>query len=684
MAWGCLVANAFILWNVRQTGALQAASTETVAILLAAFAALVSVFAWMLFNPETRSAAESPTLFLAAAATLFPPPVIGFCLMPPDSSLRWWLALCLFLLCAIAVLSHVPDEFFGVPRALTTYLHPLPAFDQVEDSVMDPDAAWFRFEDLSRVVADEQRPSMAPRAYLNQETTRPRASRADVRPMSSVDEILGTNFDLGLLDDYTGEDLSSRQSPTSRDRRINWPEDRRSVASPPSTSTGLSDRSTSPPKSSTVAVRPHVDRVEQPAVAPVTSLRQPALQAERFAEYERRQEQQRRSEPAKPGNLSGLFRYPDMDADPAKSTETADVTSAKIEESRSTTHRAATSVPQTSYPSSPIRRTAAESPSSLTSAVASPPRSVVSAAETGFRFEGPTLPTRPGTSTVAKAATATAAGLASGALAASQIGSLASKSGSASPSVSTDFNDDLMAQAFSHLLETPAPPAVPERRSEATVPAPHRGPDRPQRSSPSPTAESRPTSTSALNNSSDVVSTPKSRHIQGPPEQLRPATRRSRYDDESQNVSPPSPVMDSRTSHDRMPVSTTASAPSLRSEEAPARSTAAEVTSAPERQRQSAKGPEFHRTKESDGSELIEGTMKVRFEPGQKRANLHIPFSPPLAGVPDVECECVGGEDLRLKVPVRQSYGVRIEARRTDAEGPLEADIGFAAFYAAK
>ena len=89
----------------------------------------------------------------------------------------------------------------------------------------------------------------------------------------------------------------------------------------------------------------------------------------------------------------------------------------------------------------------------------------------------------------------------------------------------------------------------------------------------------------------------------------------------------------------------------------------------------------FERTKDEHGSELVEGVMMIRFDKGQKRANLHIPFSPPLPGMPEVECECVGDVPLRLKVPVKQSYGIRIEARRTDASDDLETQVGFAAVY---
>ncbi|MCP4513361.1 MAG: hypothetical protein GY826_43965, partial [Fuerstiella sp.] len=89
--------------------------------------------------------------------------------------------------------------------------------------------------------------------------------------------------------------------------------------------------------------------------------------------------------------------------------------------------------------------------------------------------------------------------------------------------------------------------------------------------------------------------------------------------------------------------------------------------------------PGLQRSQDESGSEVVEGVIRVRFDKGQKRANLHVPFSPPLAGMPDVECECVGDEPLRLKVPVRQSYGIRIEARRSNADEALDTEVGFAA-----
>jgi hypothetical protein len=248
MGWGCLVATAFLLWNARQTGSVRSVTMEPVAFLLAAFAAFVGVFAWMLYNPGRRSAAESPSLFFGAGATLFPPPIIGFCLMPIDSELRWWLALGLFLLCAIAILSHLPDEFFGVPRSRQTYLTPLPVFDRVAGTVLDPESSWFRFEDLSRVVSDTERPSLAPRSYLQREIVRSSpATRTELRAATAVDDILGSDFDLGLLDDALVEDdlwdqQRAAKTPTQRPvqqeayRHAQVRDRQQSVASPVSTS----------------------------------------------------------------------------------------------------------------------------------------------------------------------------------------------------------------------------------------------------------------------------------------------------------------------------------------------------------------------------------------------------------------------------------------------------------------
>ena len=89
----------------------------------------------------------------------------------------------------------------------------------------------------------------------------------------------------------------------------------------------------------------------------------------------------------------------------------------------------------------------------------------------------------------------------------------------------------------------------------------------------------------------------------------------------------------------------------------------------------------MERIKDEYGGEMVDGTIRVYFEVGQKRAHLHVPFSPPLEGLPEVECEAISDDSVRCKVAVRQPYGIRIEARRSDASRALNTDIGFAAVY---
>ena len=89
----------------------------------------------------------------------------------------------------------------------------------------------------------------------------------------------------------------------------------------------------------------------------------------------------------------------------------------------------------------------------------------------------------------------------------------------------------------------------------------------------------------------------------------------------------------------------------------------------------------MERIRDEHGGEMIEGTIPVFFEIGQKRAHLHVPFSPPLPGLPEVECEPMGEDSIRLKVAVRQPYGIRIEARRSETAESLKTEISFAAVY---
>lgn len=186
-AWCALFVAAAFLTRGRLAGVTPASVNGATAVLLSAYGAFVAVFAWMLYNPDRRSPSESPMLFLASAATLGPPPVIGFCLMPADSGLRAWLAFGVLLLVIIAVLSPVPEGFFSIPRSRLSYLQLAPVLDIADGTVDAFDPNWLQYTDLSEVVADAERPSLAPRAYLQQDriaarTRRGRDSRRQSEP----------------------------------------------------------------------------------------------------------------------------------------------------------------------------------------------------------------------------------------------------------------------------------------------------------------------------------------------------------------------------------------------------------------------------------------------------------------------------------------------------------------------
>ena len=88
----------------------------------------------------------------------------------------------------------------------------------------------------------------------------------------------------------------------------------------------------------------------------------------------------------------------------------------------------------------------------------------------------------------------------------------------------------------------------------------------------------------------------------------------------------------------------------------------------------------FTRGREPSGEERIEGHVTVTFAREQRLAMAHIPFHPPLAGTPEIDCEPLDGCDVRLRVAAVHTYGARIEAKRTNSLKAEESvQIGFVA-----
>ena len=80
-----------------------------------------------------------------------------------------------------------------------------------------------------------------------------------------------------------------------------------------------------------------------------------------------------------------------------------------------------------------------------------------------------------------------------------------------------------------------------------------------------------------------------------------------------------------------------------------------------------------------DGVEQIEGSIRVSFAAGQRAASVHVPFSPPFAAVPQVECETVGDDPARWKLSVVYAYGMRVDLKRESSDGPAEIELSYSA-----
>ncbi len=444
LTWLGLFVAAALLWHGRATGRVSGHSSESVAMLLSAYAGFSSIFAWMLFSPNRRSAEQSSALFLSGGITLLPPCIIAFCLMPADSPLRGWVTLSVFLLILVAVMTPVPEELFAVPRDRSSYFRPV-------TGAMFSDVQLF-----DGLETADPFPSFTARQQAGNGGS---ALAAGILPATDA-PATGTS----------ATDLMAADSAATDSSAIVWQGGSGDPWKDPFRGTGI--------------------------------------------------------RPTRAGSGSG-------------------------------------------------RRTSANAQSSVKKQLRSEHVADRAAHEPAARA----VPPAPETFTL-----------------------------------------------------RPALRAHSDRRSATSEPAPARIP-----SQPHPTQ--RPAGAFGFQ-------TPGTAGLDLPP--VRQTDVASAAPNAASSAAPP-----------------VASNPAASL--APALDGGQLVS--------------CERMRDEFGGEMIEGTVPVRFEPGQKRANVHVPFSPPLPGIPEVECESVGTDVLRLKVPVRQTYGIRIEARRSDATESLETEIGFAAVY---
>jgi hypothetical protein len=82
------------------------------------------------------------------------------------------------------------------------------------------------------------------------------------------------------------------------------------------------------------------------------------------------------------------------------------------------------------------------------------------------------------------------------------------------------------------------------------------------------------------------------------------------------------------------------------------------------------------RNRQPDGGETIAGTLQAEFAAGQRTADLHLSFCPPLSGIPQVEAETIAGPPARVKVAQVLHGGLRLEVRLdSPASEPTQAVV---------
>ncbi len=80
----------------------------------------------------------------------------------------------------------------------------------------------------------------------------------------------------------------------------------------------------------------------------------------------------------------------------------------------------------------------------------------------------------------------------------------------------------------------------------------------------------------------------------------------------------------------------------------------------------------------NDKLETIVGYFRVSLQPGQQRLVLHVPFTPPLKTIPQVQAHPIDQTDIRVRITDCQKFGLRAEIilpRATDEQQSLLVEI---------
>lgn len=86
------------------------------------------------------------------------------------------------------------------------------------------------------------------------------------------------------------------------------------------------------------------------------------------------------------------------------------------------------------------------------------------------------------------------------------------------------------------------------------------------------------------------------------------------------------------------------------------------------------------RKQDAQGTEIVEGMVRLELAAGQIQKAAHVAFTPSFAHVPEMECEPLGDAEVEVTIGDVYPHGFRVEIRRIDSNrDAMEVEVGFQA-----
>ena len=90
------------------------------------------------------------------------------------------------------------------------------------------------------------------------------------------------------------------------------------------------------------------------------------------------------------------------------------------------------------------------------------------------------------------------------------------------------------------------------------------------------------------------------------------------------------------------------------------------------------------RSKTADGTERLDGWLRMPLAPGQRTASVHVAFCPPFETNPTLDLEQIEGPEGRIRSAQLMPHGVRLDLKlRRKPEEPTDVFLRFSAVWSA-